>query len=200
LIILTRVVSVPTARWMEFSMFLQTVIFGNRNELSSGCLHKQEHDMNLSDASSRLTYIHVRCNLQVFLKKKIWASFSPSGYGIEHSRYCSLLDSFNTSSILDGLLPARYLHQCILFLSAEYLLCNIVQVGIIAVLKTVVFFFCGMYTLVIVFVCAESWELVYGLSALFWVMLSNCLWEFPSHYVLTIIFTVQVQKNLELSI
>jgi hypothetical protein len=100
---------------------------------------------------------------------------------------------------LDGLLPARYMHQCILFLSAEYLLCNIVQVGI-AALKTVVFFFCGMYTLVIVFVCAESWELVYGLSALFWVMLSNCLWEFPLHYVLTIIFTVQVQKDLELSI
>jgi hypothetical protein len=45
----------------------------------------------------------------------------------------------------------------------------------------------------------ESWELVYGFSALFWVMLSNCLWEFPLHYVLTIIFTVQAQKNLELS-
>lgn len=37
--------------------------FWQENELSSGCLHKQEHDMNLSDASSRLTYINVNCNL-----------------------------------------------------------------------------------------------------------------------------------------
>ncbi len=45
-------------------------------------------------------------------------------------------------------------------------------------LKDCCVLFCGMYTSVIIFVCAESGELVYRLSALFWVPLSNCRWEF----------------------
>jgi len=75
-------------------------------------------------------------------------------------------------------------HQCIVF-ECRISVCVTLSKKALLHLKDCCVLFCGMYTSVIIFVCAESQELVYGLFALFWVPLSKLSLGIPLYYALT---------------
>jgi hypothetical protein len=122
-----------------------TANFGKRNELSSGCLHKQEMIWILTmHQVDWLTYMSDAICVSFWRRKSECLSFHLAMAKL----HILLLDSFNTSSILDGLLPARYM-QCLAsmycFWVQNICLCNIVQKGIAAFERLLCFILWDVY-------------------------------------------------------